>query len=76
MGGEIDEMSERSQPNYYVHSLDITEQTYHQKRQLLNEIMINAGFSRHQGEWWHFSLGDQMWAWETKQAIAYYGRKF
>ncbi|GBF79931.1 M15 family metallopeptidase [Aphanothece sacrum] len=76
MGGQIDEMSERSQPNYYAQSIDVIKQNYHQKRELLKQIMINAGFSRHPGEWWHFSLGDQMWAWETKQAIAYYGRKF
>ena len=29
--------------------------------------MTNAGFKRHPGEWWHFSLGDQMWAWLHNQ---------
>ncbi|HAC62377.1 MAG TPA: D-alanyl-D-alanine dipeptidase [Cyanothece sp. UBA12306] len=74
MGGEIDELSERSQPNYYANSKNETEYTYHRRREILNKIMIKAGFSRHPGEWWHFSLGDQMWAWQTKQEIAFYGK--
>ena len=42
--------------------------------------MRNSGFQRHPGEWWHFSLGDQMWAWLSNQTnlanpvIARYGR--
>ncbi|ACB52329.1 hypothetical protein cce_2981 [Crocosphaera subtropica ATCC 51142] len=74
MGGMIDELSERSQPNYYATQRDNPGQSYHQRRELLNEIMTKAGFLRHPGEWWHFSLGDQMWAWQSQQAIAYYGR--
>ncbi|MGB5595277.1 MAG: M15 family metallopeptidase [Crocosphaera sp.] len=74
MGGMIDELSERSQPNYYSQSRDGTERAYDQRRELLNEIMSQMGFLRHPGEWWHFSLGDQMWAWQSKTAIAHYGR--
>ncbi|EAZ91499.1 M15 family metallopeptidase [Crocosphaera chwakensis] len=74
MGGLIDELSERSQPNYYANHTDNLGQTYHQKRELLNQIMTQAGFLRHPGEWWHFSLGDQMWAWQGQKAVAYYGR--
>lgn len=74
MGGMIDELSERSQPNYYANHTDNLGQGYHQKRELLNQIMTKAGFLRHPGEWWHFSLGDQMWAWQGQKAIAYYGR--
>ncbi len=74
MGGMIDELSQRSHPNYYADSDDKTEQIYHQRRELLNQIMTEAGFLRHPGEWWHFSLGDQMWAWQGQKAIAYYGR--
>jgi zinc D-Ala-D-Ala dipeptidase len=35
---------------------------------------------RHPSEWWHFSIGDQLWAWlknqsDPRQTIpAYYGR--
>ena len=80
MGGDIDEVSERSQPDYYLSDQDNAKQQYHFNRQLLNRVMINAGFCRHPGEWWHFSLGDQMWAWlynlknSSNTAIARYGR--
>ena len=80
MGGEIDELSERSHPNYYLSSEDKEEKQYHFNRQLLDEVMTQAGFYRHPGEWWHFSLGDQMWAWlhnqnnPVEKAIACYGR--
>lgn len=76
MGGEIDEMSARSRPDYYAS----TNSQYHTHRQLLHDCMIQAGFRRHPGEWWHFSLGDQMWAWQQEQGnpnqsyTACYGR--
>jgi D-alanyl-D-alanine dipeptidase len=80
MGGEIDELSARSQPNYYANSTDPQAQDYHARRQLLNQVMQAAGFYRHPREWWHFSLGDQMWAWQYNQdhpsepVTARYGR--
>ncbi|MEL4895557.1 M15 family metallopeptidase [Crocosphaera sp. Alani8] len=74
MGGNIDELSERSQPNYYAENGDDKGKTYHQRREILHQIMAQVGFLRHPGEWWHFSLGDQMWAWQSRKAIAYYGR--
>jgi len=67
MGGEIDELSERSHPDYYVSDKDGDSQQYQFNRQLLYRAMSNAGFIRHPGEWWHFSLGDQMWAWLHNQ---------
>jgi len=79
MGGEIDELSPRSQPDFYQEARDKSGQTFHQNRTLLNEIMEKAGFLRHPGEWWHFSKGDQLWAWQYNQkylgseAIAEYG---
>lgn len=80
MGGEIDELSPRSHPDFYAKSTEPQAVEYQTRRQLLNEVMTSAGFCRHRGEWWHFSLGDQMWAWQEKQAnpagkfIARYGR--
>ncbi|MEA5578420.1 M15 family metallopeptidase [Anabaena sp. UHCC 0451] len=76
MGSPIDEMSERSHPDYYVNS----HEKYHQFRQLLLDIMLKAGFQRNPKEWWHFSFGDQMWAWLCNQSnpdhpvTARYGR--
>jgi zinc D-Ala-D-Ala dipeptidase len=80
MGGEIDELSERSHPDYYLESKQLDKQQYHRHRQLLNQVMTYASFVRHPHEWWHFSLGDQMWAWLHNQQYpedirqAYYGR--
>jgi zinc D-Ala-D-Ala dipeptidase len=74
MGSEIDELSARSHPDYYVNS-DLPEaHHYRTHRQLLNAIMLEAGFCRHPGEWWHFSCGDQMWAWLMQGTGARYGR--
>lgn len=86
MGGDIDELSPRSQPDYYQHVTPKNEEEsqkfchYQQNRDLLNNIMQSAGFMRHPGEWWHFSRGDQFWAWQCNHGqangphIAYYGR--
>jgi D-alanyl-D-alanine dipeptidase len=80
MGGEIDEISPRSHPDYYAKSQVIKEQQYHRRRQLLQRVMSNVGFLPHPREWWHFSLGDQMWAWLHNQhyphnpVVARYGR--
>lgn len=76
MGGEIDEISERSNPNYYANSSNQKHQEYNYLRELLNQIMQEANFQRHPGEWWHFCLGDQMWAWlcNPTNGIAKYGR--
>ena len=67
MGGEIDEISPRSHPEYYARSKTLRDQQYNCHRQLLNQIMVDSGFCRHPKEWWHFSLGDQMWAWLQNQ---------
>lgn len=75
MGSPIDENSDRSNPDYFA-TLDPAA---HVNRQLLLQVMTEAGFTRHWAEWWHFSLGDQMWAWLRQQngdsgAAARYGR--
>jgi zinc D-Ala-D-Ala dipeptidase len=75
MGSEIDEISERSFPNHFPPNSE-----YYRNRQILKNAMISAGFKQHWNEWWHFSHGDQIWAWLTNQedssanAIAKYGR--
>lgn len=74
MGSEIDELSARSHPDYYANSTHPDAERYCAHRELLKIVLFEAGFSRHPGEWWHFSLGDQMWAWLTQAAIARYGR--
>lgn len=79
MGSPIDEISARSLPNHFAHCSEPLAQQWHRHRQLLNRVMRTAGFCRHPGEWWHFSLGDQLWAWQQQQAtgqavVARYGR--
>ncbi|MGF2039557.1 MAG: M15 family metallopeptidase [Nostoc sp. CmiVER01] len=80
MGSPIDEMSERSHPDYYANSDRPKAQEYHAHRQLLQDVMLKVGFQRNPREWWHFSIGDQMWAWLNNQSnpakpvIARYGR--
>ncbi|MEJ0062784.1 MAG: M15 family metallopeptidase [Alphaproteobacteria bacterium] len=76
MGSPIDENSERSVPDYYAQS----NPEAHANRQLLHDVMAAQGFRRHRVEWWHFSKGDQMWAWlgreeqPENQGMAIYGR--
>lgn len=88
MGSPIDEISELSFPDYFYEqsqlaNIEPKQKDYycqvHEHRQILWAAMSQAGFQRHPQEWWHFSLGDQLWAWQiqqqTGQAItARYGR--
>ncbi|WP_224095245.1 M15 family metallopeptidase [Nostoc sp. MS1] len=74
MGSPIDELSERSHPDYYAHSEISAQRQYHAHRQLLCDVMLKAGFQRNPKEWWHFCYGDQMWAWLSHQPTAMYGR--
>ncbi len=80
MGSPIDEVSPRSHPDHFAQSAMLAQQTYHAHRTLLNQVMESAGFRRHPNEWWHFSLGDQLWAWLRRQEtgsdkfLAHYGR--
>ena len=67
MGSAIDECSPRSFPDHFATATIETEQRYHQNRLLLRRVMTQAGFSNHPQEWWHFSYGDQLWAWLQRQ---------
>jgi len=73
MGCPIDETTERAYPDHYAAAGHPAEKAFHVHRALLNEVMTAAGFRRHPNEWWHFSLGDQMWAW-MNATTARYGR--
>lgn len=73
MGSPIDEISPRSYPQHFANSNDTALQKAHYHRSLLAEVMLSAGFKQHPREWWHFSVGDQLWAWQVGSAIACYG---
>ena len=72
MGGEIDAIGAVSEPQHYVGREDSEARRWHQRRQLLAEVMGAAGFAQHPNEWWHYSFGDQLWAWRKGAAVAVY----
>ncbi|NER78851.1 MAG: D-alanyl-D-alanine dipeptidase [Leptolyngbya sp. SIO1D8] len=79
MGSPIDEVSPRSHPDYFQNSLDLKSQKFHHHRCQLCRVLVAAGFKQHPNEWWHFSQGDQLWAWLSKDEkgqapVARYGR--
>lgn len=78
MGSPIDEVSARSHPDYFQTLADAASQKVHHNRSQLREILQAAGFQQHPNEWWHYSRGDQLWAWRCQaetgtDCIAYYG---
>lgn len=75
MGSSIDEISARAHPDYYALYANPTTPdynpnlaTFHYHRNLLREVMVMVDFCPHPNEWWHFSFGDQMWAWLANKA--------
>lgn len=44
-----------------------------QNRALLISVMEEAGFVNYSREWWHFSFGDQYWAYMSNERQAHYG---
>jgi len=73
MGSPIDEISDRSLPDYFASFRNAQAVGFDRDRQLLNQVMSHSGFQRHPNEWWHFSYGDQLWAWLSNQEVAIYG---
>tara|TARA_Y100001968_G_scaffold166902_1_gene152867 strand:+ start:5183 stop:5932 length:750 start_codon:yes stop_codon:yes gene_type:complete len=77
MGGEIDEIGPISFPDYYANSVaGCTAEScklFHYRRSNLRTAMEKAGFVQHPNEWWHFSFGDQLWAWLSNSSRAIYG---
>ena len=78
MGGEIDAIGAVSEPDFYAEAassgLDSQAMLFDQRRKLLASVLGEEGFVRHPNEWWHFSYGDQLWAWRSGRAEAIYGR--
>ncbi|MBD2175811.1 D-alanyl-D-alanine dipeptidase [Pseudanabaena sp. FACHB-1998] len=73
MGSPIDEISDRSLPNYFASFRNAQAVEFHRHRELLSQVMTHGGFVRHPNEWWHFSYGDQLWAWISHEQLAIYG---
>ncbi|MXW41195.1 MAG: M15 family metallopeptidase [Synechococcus sp. SB0668_bin_15] len=71
MGSPIDALGPESYPDHFAG--DPHGATAHRNRLRLRQAMLAAGFVLHPWEWWHFSFGDQLWAWRTGQVAARYG---
>lgn len=82
MGSAIDAIGPVSEPDHFQTlaqqtsdpSLVARHQLCHGRRVALRDAMAAAGFAQHPNEWWHFSWGDQLWAWRTGASQARYGR--
>ena len=78
MGGAIDMVGPVSEPDHHRARAQLDahspEAIWHGRRQRLVAVMCWAGFAQHPNEWWHFSWGDQLWAWRQSKEKARYGR--
>ena len=74
MGSKVDQMDETSNPDFYRNIKNEKAIIWDSRRNLLREIMTKFGFAQHPNEWWHFSYGDQLWAWKNKKENAIYGK--
>ena len=74
MGSMVDQMDETSNPYFYANIKNEEAIIWNSRRNLLREIMTKFGFAQHPNEWWHFSYGDQLWAWKNKKENAFYGK--
>jgi len=74
MGSKVDQMDESSKPYFYENIKNEDAIIWNSRRNLLMEVMSKFGFAQHPNEWWHFSYGDQLWAWKNKKANALYGK--
>ncbi|MEL6587207.1 MAG: M15 family metallopeptidase, partial [Pseudomonadota bacterium] len=75
MGTIFDDVSAASQTDHFEDlppGLAFSAQEAQANRRLLYWLMEEAGFANNPTEWWHFSLGDQMWARLTGQKTAFY----
>ena len=78
MGGAIDAIGPISEPAFHAAAARLDPggeaARWHRHRHWLAEAMAAGGFVQHPNEWWHFSWGDQLWAWRSGASQARYGR--
>jgi D-alanyl-D-alanine dipeptidase len=73
-GVEIDMGSALNDPCPQMAMAAEVDATARRWREELAAAMTMAGFVNYPQEWWHFSFGDQYWAWRTGAPAALYGR--
>lgn len=71
MGGNFDELSERSLPGYYDDRPGSDAREYAGRRAVLRDSMCNAGFTQLPTEWWHFEHGTDLWAQRHDSEVLY-----
>jgi zinc D-Ala-D-Ala dipeptidase len=82
MGSAIDAIGVVSEPDHFLQAsqrcpdpqLQGRYLIWHRRRQALRAAMEEVGFVQHPNEWWHFSWGDQLWAWRRNAPNAHFGR--
>tara|TARA_Y100001978_G_scaffold163652_1_gene150448 strand:+ start:58 stop:747 length:690 start_codon:yes stop_codon:yes gene_type:complete len=74
MGCEIDAMHKSARPDFYNNHCSKEAKVWNKRRMILKQVMSEFGFVQHPNEWWHFSYGDQLWAWINNNKNAIYGK--
>ena len=74
MGCEIDNLGKSAYPDFYKDRNSKESIIWDDRRNLLRNVMLRFEFVQHPNEWWHFSYGDQLWAWTNKNRNAIYGK--
>ena len=74
MGCEIDNMDISATPGFYKDRKSKESIIWDDRRNLLKHVMLKFEFAQHPNEWWHFSYGDQLWAWTNQNSNAIYGK--
>ncbi|MDP3971173.1 MAG: M15 family metallopeptidase [bacterium] len=63
MGGEYDELTERSFTAYYERdNLSSAEIIYRDNRRKIQDVMLKVGFINYEEEWWHFEYKTRRYA--------------
>ncbi|WP_205596280.1 M15 family metallopeptidase [Modicisalibacter sp. 'Wilcox'] len=74
MGSAFDEARASSHTVHFEHHADDAEsRLWRDRRRILYHAMVDAGFANLPSEWWHYSYGDQMWAWYRGEPRALFG---
>ena len=66
-GSKMNDDSEKS----FLYYPNLTEEQ-RGNRMILLKAMLEAGFASCKFEWWHFSYGDQVWAWFYSEEMSLY----
>ncbi|WP_106475651.1 M15 family metallopeptidase [Phytohalomonas tamaricis] len=76
MGTAFDEMHAASHTRYFetLAAPSATERECRERRRMLYHAMAQAGFANLPSEWWHYSFGDQLWAWMGGHEQALFGK--